>query len=733
MNDDQLRAELERRSRSVKDVASLAPAVRSAIESRPAPVGASRLAPLAGLAGIAAALLLLVVAIPRLSPGPPSASSWPERPSPSVHAQRGVLEVSAIASRLASGDLDGTTVVVAGRIGPNARRGPVCPPVTGDSVCYLGPLEGVDPPIDVFGRWTPSTESGRTSTIEGGPPWKLWHFPSGPIEGLIVVSVSDAGQVQFVGLAQESDRGLSWSPTDVQGLGIGARTADEVVLVAGWLTQVSDFVECPAPAEGERIAGLPDRDCGRLAFLADRPLEPAPFGSVAGLEVQPDAYYQFAADPSAQGEPVEPRWSTYAVAPRLEGWCGVDPAPCWRWHVVARLTDEIEPSPASPLPTVTPRAAPSVAESPAPMTHILCPPVRGSLGDVAPTVVDSTGLVDACVASSPIDDRGRIVKNPDGDQTVLQVDWSGDSCDAAATLSLKRVESRYRLDFTPSPGGCFQLYAAYSIQLLLSGAIDGDDVFVTHGEPGGTGLGSAWWELAADERPTDASSDLGLVVYEAGCASGQSPEGRVEGPTIAYSATEVVITFTVRPPPGTIRTCPSAPGVPVSVHLAEPLGGRALVDGAFGPVTLERADDFLALSSGRVDETAHERLRALAGPDACISNVQYDRYVPTQAELEGWAADLGSGSGFVPVGSTPPQAYLGDWLEAAHAFGAIEAFEGRPKPWYIITPEPPMNRNVPGGSFTLASLDPFPVSGGRTIWFAGFYQATTAAPGACRR
>ena len=69
MNDDRLRTELQRRAESA-EVPSLLPAVRHAIDTRPQPVGVSRWRPLAGLAGVAALILLLVVALPRLAPAP---------------------------------------------------------------------------------------------------------------------------------------------------------------------------------------------------------------------------------------------------------------------------------------------------------------------------------------------------------------------------------------------------------------------------------------------------------------------------------------------------------------------------------------------------------------------------------------------------------------------------------------------------------------------------------------
>lgn len=78
MSDDQFSRELLRRA-AAADVPDLLPAVRSAIDTRPAPVTASRLAPAAGLVGILAVLLLLVVARPNLGPGDaqPSSSDGP--------------------------------------------------------------------------------------------------------------------------------------------------------------------------------------------------------------------------------------------------------------------------------------------------------------------------------------------------------------------------------------------------------------------------------------------------------------------------------------------------------------------------------------------------------------------------------------------------------------------------------------------------------------------------------
>jgi hypothetical protein len=51
-----------------------------------------------------------------------------------------------------------------------------------------------------------------------------------------------------------------------------------------------------------------------------------------------------------------------------------------------------------------------------------------------------------------------------------------------------------------------------------------------------------------------------------------------------------------------------------------------------------------------------------------------------------------------------------NWLSAARAFGAIEAYAGRPKPWYIV-------RTIQD-TYWITSLGPTQVSG-RTVWFLG--------------
>lgn len=75
LTDDGLERELQRRAESTRlrsDWArlELLPAVRSGVETRPQRLPSPRFAPLLGIAAVAAVLVLLVVALPRLVPGP---------------------------------------------------------------------------------------------------------------------------------------------------------------------------------------------------------------------------------------------------------------------------------------------------------------------------------------------------------------------------------------------------------------------------------------------------------------------------------------------------------------------------------------------------------------------------------------------------------------------------------------------------------------------------------------
>ena len=101
--------------------------------------------------------------------------------------------------------------------------------------------------------------------------------------------------------------------------------------------------------------------------------------------------------------------------------------------------------------------------------------------------------------------------------------------------------------------------------------------------PSGNAGAATWW-VGSDLLPlAPGTTEIQGILVETACASGQSPEGRVNEPVIEYTPEAVTVTFTVVPPPGNAQDCPSNPEFPVTFTLSEPLGERALLDGGSTP------------------------------------------------------------------------------------------------------------------------------------------------------
>jgi hypothetical protein len=100
-------------------------------------------------------------------------------------------------------------------------------------------------------------------------------------------------------------------------------------------------------------------------------------------------------------------------------------------------------------------------------------------------------------------------------------------------------------------------------------------------------FGPATWALDPSfPVPTDATSELHILVWERACAGGAPATGRMSAPVIEYAIETVTITIGVRPPwadPGAAFGCPMPPGTPAIVELSEPLGDRTLLDGGHVP------------------------------------------------------------------------------------------------------------------------------------------------------
>lgn len=91
----------------------------------------------------------------------------------------------------------------------------------------------------------------------------------------------------------------------------------------------------------------------------------------------------------------------------------------------------------------------------------------------------------------------------------------------------------------------------------------------------------AEWEPAPGQELTPGTQVVEIVVHEVGCADGDSAEGRIEEPEVAYTSDAVIVTVRVRAKGGDV-TCPGNPLTPHVLELEEPLGERDLLDGGSG-------------------------------------------------------------------------------------------------------------------------------------------------------
>jgi hypothetical protein len=108
---------------------------------------------------------------------------------------------------------------------------------------------------------------------------------------------------------------------------------------------------------------------------------------------------------------------------------------------------------------------------------------------------------------------------------------------------------------------------------LVVGTVD-----APRGEVSGEMGAAAWWLDPKAPPPTATSTSIRGLLLEEACASGKSPEGRIEGPLFDLTETAVTVTFGVRARPG-VQDCQGNPPFPVTFKLPEPLAERTLLDG----------------------------------------------------------------------------------------------------------------------------------------------------------
>jgi hypothetical protein len=164
--------------------------------------------------------------------------------------------------------------------------------------------------------------------------------------------------------------------------------------------------------------------------------------------------------------------------------------------------------------------------------------------------------------------------------------------DEALARSLRRGRARRRRRTALAGIGAAALVvAAGAVAVGLTGR-DGDDRVSTGSRgPGGTEApptapepepgDPATWTLDPARLPVPADTTFTAEVTRLGCHGGET--GRVLRPGVVATDTEVIVTFTVEAAESGEYTCQSNDAVAATVDIGEPIGDRALVDGACRP------------------------------------------------------------------------------------------------------------------------------------------------------
>lgn len=105
----------------------------------------------------------------------------------------------------------------------------------------------------------------------------------------------------------------------------------------------------------------------------------------------------------------------------------------------------------------------------------------------------------------------------------------------------------------------------------------------------------AEWEPAPGVFVTAESQSIPIVVMEQGCSGGDTAEGRIEEPEVAYEADAVVVTVRVKSKLG-FQDCPGNSPTCYELVLDEPLGSRDLLMGGVGDPQPPNAGFFGAIN-----------------------------------------------------------------------------------------------------------------------------------------
>jgi hypothetical protein len=222
--------------------------------------------------------------------------------------------------------------------------------------------------------------------------------------------------------------------------------------------------------------------------------------------------------------------------------------------------------------------------------------------------------------------------------------------------------------------------------------------------------GGASWRIDPGQPPAPRDHFASVLLTEQACASGQSPEGRLLPPEIAYGSDEIVIKLSVREIGG---DCPSNHEFPYTVRLSEPIGERVLVDGFDGAAQWQAAwwpwQRFLMDLDRQAVAATHALLdltvrRSRADPPTALS-LSSPAVEPDQADLRRFDQELAE-LGVNTWSRVDPEFFLGAPERMAADLGGRLVSAG--PPWLIM-------RDDPGTGWLARRIRSFETPGGHLV------------------
>jgi len=244
-----------------------------------------------------------------------------ESASPPGPVVRSAAELALLLGKDRAGWI-GKAVLVDGKVLPGTDQN--CPQ-TGD--CTIGTLDGTNETV-VASAYTASMLAGE----------------SGETEGALAVVVRQDGLEYLGAMGYNTDNSFVYQPSQLASPDLHFHVPLLTVVVNGWLVDSGPAIRCPQTVVPLLLADTPFTTCPRAWVTAGdvQPVTSTASGlavtpPTGAVQVQPNAYEEFAPDPAAPADGIGhvPRAGTYLLRLVQDPRPGASPQT--GWQVIARL------------------------------------------------------------------------------------------------------------------------------------------------------------------------------------------------------------------------------------------------------------------------------------------------------------------------------------------------------------------------------------------------------------